>query len=264
MSELTKEEKLKEKYISALRSTEFNALENSKDESTKVCASILNEDFVPKTWGYNGMPRGANEKIAERWERPEKYMWTEHAERNAISNAAKVGIPLENSTIVVNVFPCLECARMIVQSGIKKVVSIQLDFTNERDLRWKDSFERSKQLFDECGVEVNLFTEEEVRFNKIRKIFEDDEVYLAKAIRRKNERISLAQTQEEKLEIKEEVINDLEPITSLSNNNIDKILNEKNNVDKKKKIKKTKKDINNKKVKIIISKNKNKEKNHKI
>ena len=125
------------KMIKYLRSAEFHAHEFSKDDSTKVCAVILDkDDFTPKTWGYNGMPRGANDNVLERWARPEKYKWVEHAERNAIANAAKEGISLNGSCIVVNMFPCIECARMIVQAGIKDVVTITPDFTNETARRF--------------------------------------------------------------------------------------------------------------------------------
>lgn len=182
----------REKIIKYLRSTEFHANEFSKDNSTKVCAVILDkEDFTPRTWGYNGMPRGANDDLEERWVRPEKYKWVEHAERNAIANAAKLGIPLNGSCIVVNMYPCIECARMIVQTGIKDVVSMAPDFTNERDVRWKEDYLRSEELFKECGVNIHLFTEPEVGLNEIKNFFKsleeknDDSAYLGKRIKLK-------------------------------------------------------------------------------
>lgn len=164
-----------EKMKKYLRQSEFSALEFSKDDSSKVCAIILNkEDFTPRTWGYNGMPRGANDKLPERWVRPEKYKWVEHAERNAIANAAKVGTPLEGTTIIVNMFPCLECARMIVQSGIKHVVAIAPDMTKERDMRWADEYRRSEELFQECGVELHTFPEKDLNLEPIRAMFKPD------------------------------------------------------------------------------------------
>lgn len=179
----------KEKMIQYLRSTEFNALEFSKDDSTKVCATILDkDDFTPKTWGYNGIPRGANEDIAERWERPEKYKWVEHAERNAIANAAKVGTALDGSCLVVNMFPCIECARMIVQSGIKDVVTIEPNFALERDLRWREDYERSQQLFKECGVNLHLIAEHDARLQPIKDMFAQDEYYLGKQMRKIEQR----------------------------------------------------------------------------
>lgn len=178
-----------DKMISYLRSTEFHALEFSKDDSTKVCATILDkDDFTPKTWGYNGMPRGAKDNLAERWVRPEKYKWVEHAERNAIANAAKVGTALAGSCIVVNMFPCIECARMIVQAGIKDVVTIAPDFSLERDLRWKEDYERSQQLFKECGVNLHTIAEEKARLQPIRDMFNSDEHYLGVQMRRQQER----------------------------------------------------------------------------
>ena len=60
--------------------------------------------------------------MEERFERPEKYKWIEHADRNAIYNAARVGISLEGCKMYLSFYPCIECARGIIQVGIKEVV----------------------------------------------------------------------------------------------------------------------------------------------
>lgn len=123
----------------------------SKDPSTKVCALIID----PNGWqelssGYNGIPRGVLEP-PERWERPTKYMWVEHAERNAIYNASCRGCPLAGSWIIVNKFPCHECARGIIQCGIKKIVAPKPDLTNET---WKESWKIALQMFSESNTVV--------------------------------------------------------------------------------------------------------------
>ncbi len=160
-----------EKMITLLRRAEFSALEDSKDPSTKVCAIILDkDDYTPRTWGFNGMPRKADETKAHRWDRPEKYKWVEHAERNAIANAAKVGTALAGSSIVVNMFPCIECARMIVQCGIKHVITVTPDMTIEANKRWEDDFVRSRELFAECGVELHTIDESKLDLEPIRAI----------------------------------------------------------------------------------------------
>ena len=93
----------------------------SKDPSTKVGAVIVAEGNSIISTGYNGLPRGVNDdpKIYERYhQRPSKYAWYEHAERNAIYNAARQGIALSNTIIFTPGLPCTDCARGIIQSGI--------------------------------------------------------------------------------------------------------------------------------------------------
>ena len=126
----------------------------SKDSSTKVGALIVGASNEVRSMGYNGSPRGcsADEGLDGRTVRPEKYFWFSHAEANAITNAARVGTPLEGSSIVVTHFPCMDCARAIVQAGIVRVVTRKpnVDFYD----RWEAHIVRAKRLFNECGVEV--------------------------------------------------------------------------------------------------------------
>jgi dCMP deaminase len=132
---------------------------HSKDKSTKVGALILSEDNAPLSWGYNGFPRGANDDNEGRHERPLKYKWTEHAERNAIYNAARAGIRLLGSRIfVTSLCPCTDCARAIIQSGIKQVVleAAAFDEENPRVQAWAPEWPITKAMFDECGVEVKV------------------------------------------------------------------------------------------------------------
>jgi len=129
--------------------------ELSKDQSTKVGAIILGPEHEARSPGYNGAPRGcsADEDIRGAT-RPEKYFWFSHAEVNAITNAARVGTPLAGGTIVVTHFPCMDCARAIVQAGLVRVVTMQPD--GAFLARWKEHMSRAMRLFDECGVEVVL------------------------------------------------------------------------------------------------------------
>lgn len=124
----------------------------SKDTSTKVGALVLGPAYEVLSLGYNGAPRGcsADEDIRGQ-QRPEKYYWFSHAELNAITNAARIGTPLGGGVLVVTHPPCMDCARAIVQAGIKKVVVARptQDFVE----RWREHMSRSQRLFDECGVE---------------------------------------------------------------------------------------------------------------
>lgn len=124
----------------------------SKDPSTQVGAVIIGPDDEDRSSGYNGAPRGssADETEDDRGNRPEKYFWFEHAERNAIYNAARVGTPLAGCSIVITHPPCMDCARAIVQAGIKQVITVRpsAEFVE----RWAEHMSRAQRLFDECGV----------------------------------------------------------------------------------------------------------------
>lgn len=129
----------------------------SKDRNTGVGAVIVSEDNTDLAKGYNGFPRGADDDVDERHERPAKYDWTEHAERNAIFKAAREGISTKNCTIYVNRFPCVECTRAIIQSGIKRVVvPTKPDLTHHK---WGQSWKTAIDMFNECGVEVAYYDE---------------------------------------------------------------------------------------------------------
>lgn len=120
----------------------------SKDTSTKVGAVIFNERGTsPISFGYNGMPRGLNDNHPERSERPEKYSWYEHAERNAIYNVAREF--LTGKIIICSHFPNMESARAIVSSGITSVI-VDKASINESE---KDT-QRAMELFSETGVKV--------------------------------------------------------------------------------------------------------------
>lgn len=125
----------------------------SKDTSTQVGAVIIGPFGDDRASGYNGAPRGclADEAGDTRGTtRPEKYFWFSHAELNAITNAARVGVPLDGSTIVVTHPPCMDCARAIVQAGIKQVVTVRPNA--EFASRWAEHIRRTQALFQECGV----------------------------------------------------------------------------------------------------------------
>jgi dCMP deaminase len=126
----------------------------SKDQSTQIGAVIVGVDNEVLSTGYNSFPRGLADDVESRQERPEKYFWFEHAERNAIYNAARVGTPLKGSSIyLTSGLPCMDCARGIVNSGIKKVYCKRICTTTNKE-KWEESQKRSRELLIECGIEV--------------------------------------------------------------------------------------------------------------
>lgn len=128
----------------------------SKDRSRGVGCVIANPlTRVVLAMGYNGFPRGCDDECEAHHARPAKYVWTEHAERNAIYNAARTGTALQDSVMYLPWYPCTDCARAIVQSGVLMLVATEPDWN---DPKWGEEFHVVKQLFDEVSFNVLFVT----------------------------------------------------------------------------------------------------------
>ena len=127
----------------------------SKDQSRKAGSVIVNERNVLVSLGWNGFPRGILDDVPSRHERPVKYLWTEHAERNASFNAAAEGHPLKGCRLYVQMYPCADCARAIIQSGIQEVISIA---PNWNDSTYQKSYQVTGKMLSEAGVSVRFFS----------------------------------------------------------------------------------------------------------
>src|ERR1039457_2505079 len=111
--------------------------------------------MCPNGWcGYNSFPRGIRDDVPERLVRPTKYLWIEHAERNAICNAARAGTATEGCTIYVNIMPCMDCARAVVQAGIVQVVISAERMTQYSSDYYNEHFGMVEVLFREAKVGV--------------------------------------------------------------------------------------------------------------
>jgi dCMP deaminase len=125
----------------------------SKDPNTQVGAIIVGPAHEIRSTGYNSFPRHIRDDIPERLVRPEKYRWIEHAERNAIYNAARCGTPTEGCTLYCQIMPCMDCARAVVQTGIRNVIVSFTKHEAYKDTpRWKEEFERVAVLFEEAEI----------------------------------------------------------------------------------------------------------------
>lgn len=136
-----------DEYFMAL--AELSAM-RSKDPNTQVGACIVDKNNRILSIGYNGAPNGFDDNDFP-WEREgepleTKYLYVVHAERNAILNYRGSRKDLEGATIYVDLFPCNECAKEIIQSGIKEVVYLSDKYANT------EGTIASKRLFDACGV----------------------------------------------------------------------------------------------------------------
>ena len=128
--------------------------QRSKDNSTQVGACIVNTENKIVAVGYNGMPNGCNDDEMP-WERnaddelDTKYPFVCHAELNAILN--RNSADLKGCTVYVTLFPCNECAKAIIQSGIKKVIYLTNKYSDTNSVR------ASMLLFKKCGIKFKRY-----------------------------------------------------------------------------------------------------------
>ena len=122
----------------------------SKDPATQVGACIVSMDNRILSIGYNGAPNGFDDEKFPWGKEGEllntKHPYVCHAEMNAILNFRGNKKDLENAKIYVDLFPCNECAKIIIQSGIKEVIYLKEKLKN------KEAYIASKKLFDECKI----------------------------------------------------------------------------------------------------------------
>lgn len=121
--------------------------ERSKDPSTRVGACIVNNDNKILSMGYNGAPTGLSDDDMP-WARTgenldTKYPYVCHSELNAILNCPT---SVRGAKVYVTLFPCNECAKAIIQSGIKEVIYLSDKYHDT------DSNKASRMMFDACGV----------------------------------------------------------------------------------------------------------------
>ena len=126
----------------------------SKDPNTQIGCVIAGPAHEIRSTGYNSLPRGIRDDVPERLERPTKYLWMEHAERNAIYNSARCGTPLEGCTLYVEIMPCMDCGRAIVQAGIREVIVSGARMGQYSSEYYDEHFRNVEVLFQEAGVIV--------------------------------------------------------------------------------------------------------------
>ena len=128
----------------------------SKDKNTQIGAVIVGKDKEIVSTGYNSFPRGIDDEKDERQEKPEKYFWFEHAERNAIYNAARIGVSTKDCSMYLTCgIPCADCARGIINAGISRIYVMEGGGAHSQ--KWLESGERSRQMFKEAGVKIEWY-----------------------------------------------------------------------------------------------------------
>ena len=120
----------------------------SKDPSTQVGCVIVDQQNRVVSLGFNGFPRGVKDDSLRYSDKETKYLFVAHAERNALHNAP---LSVEGCTLYSPLLPCNECAKSIIQKGMKKVVSYE-PYEERIHLHW----EITKKMFQEAGVQLYL------------------------------------------------------------------------------------------------------------
>ena len=122
----------------------------SKDPSRQIGAVAVGSKGQVLAQGYNGFPRGLDDSLTRYYDRDKKYKYVVHAEMNVIYNATYNGTSLDGATLYVYGLPvCSDCAKGVIQVGIKKVVMPKQDIPDH----WKESWELTRTMFEEAKVE---------------------------------------------------------------------------------------------------------------
>lgn len=132
----------------------------SKDPSTRVGSVIIGPDNEIRATGYNGLPRGVDDRAYRYANKEYKYEAVNHAEENAILHCAMNGVSAKGCILYCQWIPCARCTKSIIQSGIREVVYHQ-DFPgNEpKEMKnWEKSIAISTELLNETGVKMRAFS----------------------------------------------------------------------------------------------------------
>ena len=127
----------------------------SKDPSRKIGAVAIGSEGQVLAQGYNGFPRGIKDLEDRYNDRQEKYKLVVHAEMNVIYNATFNGVSLKDSSLYVHGLPvCSDCAKGIIQVGVKRVVMREQEIPDI----WKDSWQKTREMFDEANVKWEFYS----------------------------------------------------------------------------------------------------------
>ena len=125
----------------------------SKDPSRKIGAVAIGAKGQVLAQGFNGFPRGIDDSEERYNDRERKYELVVHAEMNVIYNATYSGVSLDGATLYVTGLPvCSECAKGIVQVGIKRVIMRDMEIPDS----WQESWRKTQEMFDETGIQFKF------------------------------------------------------------------------------------------------------------
>ena len=134
------------------------AMNKSKDPSTQNAALLTDSGSGIIAIECNNIPDNVQE-TEDRWERPNKYHYVEHAERNVLYKAIKLGVPTLNLTMYCPWYSCSDCARAIIQCGIRRVIGHK-EYFDRTPERWKQSCAIGLQMMQEAGIDCMVWSGE--------------------------------------------------------------------------------------------------------
>jgi len=123
--------------------------QRSKDPGTQVGACVVGDDNMILGIGYNGLPRGCSDDEFP-WTRPEKYLYVCHAEMNALLNSKYLHL-VKGSKIYTTLFPCNNCAKIIIQLGVQEIIYLDDKYHDNEDNI------ASRRMFDAVGIKYWKF-----------------------------------------------------------------------------------------------------------
>ena len=125
----------------------------SKDPNARVGCLIVGPDKEIRTTGYNGFPRGVVDKPYRLSSKSCKLGYMVHSEANAVASAARTGTPIKGCMAVVTKHPCSQCAALMIQAGIVKVLTPRIDDSSS----WAHSNLTAQNMLEEAGVEIEYY-----------------------------------------------------------------------------------------------------------
>ncbi len=131
----------------------------SRDKSSQLGSVIVRDKRVIQT-GYNGLPQGVEYDDPAIEERPEKYHWFEHSERNSFFSCSRHGIATLGAVLYTQGIPCSDCARAAIQSGIIEVIYHKQWQDKQHEIypgKWTESLKRSVSMFEKAKVKLRSF-----------------------------------------------------------------------------------------------------------
>jgi dCMP deaminase len=128
----------------------------SSDPHTKLGAVLVNSQGRVIGTGANSLPKDVR-ITADRFERPKKYSFIEHAERNAIYHACRNGESPVEGTLYCPWFACADCARAIIQAGITTVIGHKQMFDHVGEYHWSETIAFGNEMLEEAGVKTYLY-----------------------------------------------------------------------------------------------------------
>lgn len=153
--------------------------QRSCETSSKNACVVTSPDNVVLSQGYVGMPRGVEPNERRLNERSYKYFWHEHAERNAINNAARNGVALNGCTFYITGHPCASCARGIVSVGCRRIVVPKVGYFTHRtddapEADWQPTLSSAAKMIQEADIEyIELDVGDMVEFGENNPLVKD-------------------------------------------------------------------------------------------